>query len=272
MKIALIQQPAIPDREANIRRGLINLAHAAKEGADLVVFPELAFDRFFPQYPTDTNSLELAETIPGPTTALFAAQAKEHGVVVVLNLFEEEGGRTFDSSPVIDNDGTILGVTRMVHIADCDCFYEKNYYTPGDHGAPVYDTAIGKLGVAICYDRHYPEYMRALALNGAELVVIPQAGTINEWPKGVFEAELQTAALQNGYFTALVNRVGKEDKMVFAGESFITAPSGEVIARAPAGEEFILCAEIDLSQVNESPGRKLFLRDRRPEIYPLSEG
>ena len=234
-----------------------------------MVFPELAFDRFFPQYPTVQNKLALAETIPGPTTELFVGKAREFGVVVVLNLFEKEGDHTFDSSPVIDNDGTILGVTRMAHIANCECFYEKNYYTPGNHGAPVYETRVGKLGVAICYDRHYPEYMRAMALNGAELVVIPQAGIINEWPEGVYEAEIQAAALQNGYFTALVNRVGKEDKMNFAGESFITAPSGEVIARAPAGEEFILYAEIDLSQVDQSPARKYFLRDRRPEIYPL---
>ena len=94
-------------------------------------------------------------------------------MVVVINLFELEDGKTYDSSPVIDADGTLLGTTQMVHVADYECFYEKSYYAEGDHGAPVYDTAVGKIGVAICYDRHYPEFMRALGVNGAEVVVIP---------------------------------------------------------------------------------------------------
>jgi N-carbamoylputrescine amidase len=271
MKIALIQQSATPDRAANIRRGLERLEKAAWAGAELVAFPELAFDRFFPQYPEAPAEMVTAETIPGPLTERFGRKARELGVVVVLNLYERDGEATFDSSPVIDSDGTLLGVTRMVHIADYECFYEKRYYHPGDRGAPVYRTGVGAVGVAICYDRHYPEYMRALALGGAELVVVPQAGTVDEWPPGVFEAELQAAAFQNGYYTALVNRVGAEDKMEFAGESFVAAPSGEVIARAAAGREQILYADVDLSLVASSPGRRLFLRDRRPEIYPLRD-
>ena len=98
------------------------------------------------------------------------------------NLFELDGGKTYDSSPVIDSNGDLLGTTRMVHIADYECFYEKSYYAEGNHGANVYDTAVGKIGVAICYDRHFPEYMRSLGVRGAEIVAIPQAGTIGEWP------------------------------------------------------------------------------------------
>ena len=101
----------------------------------------------------------------------------------------------------------------MVHITDYACFHEQGYYTPGDTGAPVYDTRVGRIGVAICYDRHYPEYMRALALAGAELVVVPQAGAVGEWPEGLYEAEMRVAAFQNGYFTALCNRVGKEERL-----------------------------------------------------------
>ena len=136
---------------------------------------------------------------------------------------------------MIDADGTLLGVTRMIHITDYDGFHEQGYYAPGDTGAPVYDTRVGRVGVAICYDRHYPEYMRALAVGGAELVVVPQAGTVGEWPEGLYEAELRVAAFQNGYFTALCNRVGAEERLTFGGESFVCAPDGRVLARAGGG-------------------------------------
>jgi N-carbamoylputrescine amidase len=121
--------------------------------------------------------------------------------------------------------------------------------------------------VAICYDRHYPEYMRALAVAGADLVVVPQAGIAGEWPDGLYEAEMQVAAFQNGYYTALCNRVGEEDRLTFSGESFVCAPDGRVIARAPAAEDCILYAEVDLSMAATSHARRLFLRDRRPDLY-----
>jgi N-carbamoylputrescine amidase len=155
----------------------------------------------------------------------------------------------------------------MVHITEYPCFHEQGYYAPGDTGAPVYRTRVGRIGVSICYDRHYPEYMRALALAGAELVVVPQAGAVGEWPDGLYEAELRVASFQNGYFTALCNRVGREECLDFAGESFVCAPDGSVLARAPRGEDHILFADIDLAEAADSHARKLFLRDRRPELY-----
>jgi len=188
-------------------------------------------------------------------------------VVIVLNLYERDGDRAFDSSPVMDADGKLLGVTRMVHITDYACFHEKGYYAPGDRGAPVYQTRFGKIGVAICYDRHFPEYMRALALAGAELVVVPQAGAVGEWPEGLYEAELRVAAFQNGYFAALCNRVGEEEKLTFAGESFVCDPLGNVLARAGQGIDQTLICEIDLEKTETSHARQLFLRDRRPELY-----
>jgi N-carbamoylputrescine amidase len=121
--------------------------------------------------------------------------------------------------------------------------------------------------VAICYDRHYPEYMRALALAGADLVVVPQAGAAGEWPDGLYEAEMQVAAFQNGYFVALCNRVGEEECLTFAGESFVCAPDGRVIARAPALQESILTADIALPDTAASHARRLFLQHRRPELY-----
>lgn len=267
MKIALIQHASSTENARNIEKGLAAVEEAAGNGADLIVFPELAFTRFFPQHRLEGDRFRLAESIPGPITDAFCALAARLGVVTVLNLYERKGDRAFDSSPVIDADGTLLGTARMVHITQYEAFYEQDYYDPGDVGAPVFNTAVGRLGVAICYDRHYPEYLRALALGGAELVVIPQAGAEGEWPEGVYEAELQAAAFQNGFFVALANRVGEEDVLTFAGESVIVDPRGQIIVQGPAGSETIVYADLDLALVEESPARQLFLQHRRPEIY-----
>ena len=269
MRIALVQQHASHDREENIARGLQAFREAAARGARLVVYPELAFLRFFPQRKRDEQPPPWAETVPGPTTERFAGLARELGVAVVLNLYEREGDRTYDASPVLDADGSLLGVARMVHIYEGPGFHETDFYHPGDRGAPVFSTAAGRIGVAICYDRHFPEYMRGLALKGAELVVVPQAGSVAEWPPGVFEAELQVAGFQNGYFTALANRVGPEEHLTFAGESFVADPMGRVLARAPAGEDCILYADLDFTLLERCAARRHFLRDRRPEAYPL---
>ena len=267
MQIALIQQIATPDRAANLQKGLASLRVAAGKGAQMVCFAELAFEPFYPQKMASGDPAELAESVPGPITTAFQEVAAELGVVVVLNLFERDGDRTFDCSPVIDADGSLLGRTRMIHITDYACFHEKGYYVPGDTGAPVYDTAVGRIGVAICYDRHYPEYMRALAVAGADLVIVPQAGSVGEWPDGLYEAEMRVAAFQNGYWVALCNRVGREECLTFAGESFVCAPDGVVTARAGLGEETILYADVDLARNERSHARTLFLRDRRPELY-----
>ncbi|MBE3073281.1 MAG: carbon-nitrogen hydrolase family protein [Acidobacteria bacterium] len=267
MRIALVQQRASADKAHNVERGLTAVRAAAASGARLVAFAELAFEPFYPQQPAGPDALSLAEPVPGPTTRAFALLARELGVVVVLNLFERDGSQSFDCSPVIDADGRLLGRTRMIHITDYAWFHEQGYYTPGDTGAPVYDTAAGKVGIAICYDRHYPEFMRALALSDAELVIVPQAGSVGEWPEGLYEAEMRVAAFQNGYFTALCNRVGAEEHVTFAGESFVCGPDGRVLARAAEGVETILYADLDLSQVARSHARRLFLRHRRPELY-----
>lgn len=268
MKIALVQQAASPDRQDNLDRGVQAALSAARAGANVICFAELAFDRFYPQYPATAATLARATEIPGPFTRAFSEIAREHRCVIVLNVFERAEGRTWDSSPVIDIDGSIVGVTRMVHITEYACFHEQGYYSPGNTGAPVYSTGYGKIGVAICYDRHFPEYMRAMAIGGAELVVVPQAGCCGEWPDGLYEAEMQVAAFQNGYFTALCNRTGREDALEFAGESFVCDPSGRVIARAGKGTEEILYCDIDLAEVAQSHARTLFLRHRRPELYP----
>lgn len=267
-KIALIQQHATGDKENNLRRGVDAFEEAAKQGAKLIAFAELGLTHFYPQHPSKGDHLKLAESIPGRTIEIFSNLAKSWETVVVLNLFEKQGNKAYDSSPVIDADGSLLGITRMVHIFEAPCFHEKGYYTPGDGKQLVYDTSLGKIGVAICYDRHFPEYMRALGLQGAELVVVPQAGAVGEWPPGLFEAEMQVAGFQNGYFTALCNRVGKEDCVSFEGKSFVTAPDGRIIAQAPAMEDHTLICEIDLHEVKKSHAHKFFFQDRRIELYP----
>jgi N-carbamoylputrescine amidase len=267
MKIALIQQHATRDKSHNVQRGLAALETAARNGAQLACFAELAFEWFYPQQPADSRYRDLAEPIDGPTVTAFRAKAKELNLVTIINLYERAGDCTYDSSPVIDADGSLLGVTRMIHITEYPCFHEQGYYTPGDNGAPVYDTKAGKVGVAICYDRHFPEYMRALAVNGADLVIVPQAGAVDEWPEGLYEAEMRVAAFQNGYFTALCNRVGKEERLDFAGESFVCAPDGEVIARAAQRADEILYAEIDFARLKTSNARQLFMKHRRPQLY-----
>ena len=266
-KIAIVQQHATKDVKENVRRGVESFREAAENGADLIAYAELAFLPFFPQYKSVDDPERYAETIPGELTDEFSSLAREYGVVTVLNTFEKDGDKTYDSSPVIDADGELLGVTRMVHIMQGPGFYEKNYYDPGEGGDFVYDTSVGKVGVAICYDRHYPEYMRNLALEGAEIVVVPQAGEINEWNEGIFEAELQVASFQNGYFSVLANRVGEEEVDHFGGGSYVVDPDGQMLAKAGQEEDEIIYAELNSEKIEESSARKHFLEDRRPYFY-----
>jgi len=252
MKIALVQQRAGPDKEENLERGLRALERAAAAGAELAVFPELSFTPFLPRRPAAAESLAHAEPVPGPTTDRVREAAGRLGIVAVFNLLERDGERTYDTSPVIDADGALVGRNRMVHVIEAPGFHEKGFYAPGDLGAGVFPTAAGRIGIAVCYDRHFPEYMRALALKGAELVVVPQ---------------LQVAAFQNGYFAALCNRVGPEEELLFAGESFVTGPDGRVLARAPALEDHLLFCDVDLRAVEACAAKRHFLPDRRPEVY-----
>ena len=268
VKLALIQQHATENIKNNIERGINSFKEAVEQGANLICFAELAFTPFYPQYPAKGDIFNLAETIPGKTTEIFSELAEKHKVVAVLNLFEKKANKTYDSSPVIDSDGSILGITRMMHSLDAPYFHESGYYTPADaDNTLVYNTAVGKVGVAICYDRHFPEYMRALALKNAEIVIIPQANLINEFHPGVFEAEMQSVSFQNGYFIGLCNRVGKEQNITFEGKSFVTAPNGRIIAQSPQLKDHVLLTDIDLEEVRISNARNYYLNDRRPDVY-----
>lgn len=267
MRIALVQQHATTDKRDNLERGLYAARAAAERSAQVIGFAELAFEPFYPQDPAPPDAIELAEPIPGPTTQAFIDLAIELGVAVLPNLYELDGDSAYDTTVVIDADGTLLGKTRMLHVPDYACFHERGYYASGDLGAPVFETRFGRIGVAICYDRHYPEVMRVLALAGAQVVLVPQAGAVGEWTEGLFEAELRVASFHNGFFTALCNRVGEEARLTFAGESFVCNPAGETIGRAGGETDQILVCDLDLGEVERSAARRLFLPDRRPELY-----
>lgn len=270
MDIALVQQFLADDPIEAFQEGLNAVQDAADAGADLVIFPELSFTPFYPRIPLDQReetAFDLAEPIPGPMTESVAEVAEDLGVVVVFNILEREDEETFSTSSVVDADGSLLGSTRAMHIPSYDHFHEEEYYTPGDTGAPVYDTSVGRVGIANCYDRHYPEYLRALALEGAEIVAVPQARAAGEWSDGIHESEMRVASFQHGFYTAMANRVGQETNLLFDGRSLVTDPSGRVVADAPSGNAIILLASIDLDSCEDSPAHRLFRDGRRPDDY-----
>lgn len=268
MRLALAQMRMEADRERNLARALELMAEAAAAGAHAIVFPELTFDRFFPQYPRDARYLALGEPVPGPAIDRVAAQARALGLVTVPNLLERDGERSYDCSPIIGADGALLGRARMMHVAEMPGFHEQFYYSPGDTGPVVVSTSAGRIGVAVCYDRHYPEHMRALTLAGAEVIVVPNAAVEGE-PLEMFEVEMRAAAFQQQVFVALVNRVGREGEQLFAGCSFVVDPHGRVVARAGQGTETLLTADLDLALVQEARTTRPYLRDRRHGIYAL---
>jgi N-carbamoylputrescine amidase len=269
MRVACAQFQHVGDRDKSRDKALEWMARAADQGADLVVFPELAFDFFFPQVRADARYFDWAEPIPGPTTVRFQEAAARHNLVTVINVFERAApGRYYDASPVIDADGSLVGVSRMLHIAEEPGYNEKFYYWPGDSGWPVHRTQAGRLGVAICYDRHYPEHFRALALGGAELVVVPTATSMSEEAfKEIWELEIQAAAVANQIFIAVANRVGVDEELDFFGESFVAGPRGQVVARAARDVEELLTADLDLSDIEAVRRHVPFLRDMRYDLY-----
>jgi N-carbamoylputrescine amidase len=272
VRIALAQCSATEDREANLQKAFRLMEQAKGKGASLICFPEMAFDLFFPRIRADKRYFALAEPVPGPTVDQLRQKAKELELVTVINLYERAGpGEYYDSSPVIDADGTLLGLSRMMHIAELPNYNEKFYYWPGNTGFPVFQTRCARVGLAICYDRHFPEQMRALTLSGAEIILVPTA-TSTLALKHIWELEMQAAAVANQVFIAVANRVGTEGEMTFFGKSFVSNPRGEVVARAGEGVEELLLADLELELIEQVRQVLPFLRDRRPETYGILTG
>jgi beta-ureidopropionase len=212
--------------------------------------------------------------VPGPTTDRFAALAKELGIVIVLPVYEEEQpGVLYNTAAVIDADGSYLGKYRKHHIPHLPKFWEKFYFRPGNLGYPVFETAVGRIGINICYDRHFPEGWRVLALNGAQIVFNPNA-TAPGISNKLWEIEQPAAAVANGYFVVANNRVGLEDNeygddaVAFYGSSYAVGPDGNYVGEVGSStDDQLLLRDLDLDQIREVRERWQFFRDRRPDAY-----
>lgn len=245
-RIAVLQHAMSPDIDANLARAEALMAEAKAGGATLVVFPEVQLSPFFPKHraPLDADPAAAWLMTPDhPAVQRLGALARTHGLVTVANVYMARGGKRYDASPVFDADGTLLGISEMVHVAQFEGFWEKDYY---DHGAAfeVYDTAAGRVGVVICYDRHFPESWRACALKGAEIIATPACNLAHE-NLDLFAQEICVMAMQNSVYAAMSNRCGVEDGVAYAGHSVIAGPDGALLARAGADEQ-VLTAEYDL--------------------------
>ena len=264
MKIALCQMANTGKPAANLEKSIRAIKEAAENGADLILFPEVQLTEFFPQYPgQDVTQYRIP--LDSEVVAAFCRVARENGILVVPNILLYENGKTYDASLLIEKDGTIAGVQKMVHIAQAEQFYEQDYYTPSDDGFHVFDTEYGKIGIVVCFDRHYPESIRTESLMGAELILIPTVNTKTE-PSEMFEWELRVQAFHNSTAVAMCDRVGKEGEMDFSGESIVVDANGDVIAKAD-DTEGILYAEVDLAKSSEIRSRRTYTGLRRTELY-----
>lgn len=278
---ALVQQACSDHREDNLDRAIASIREAAKQGARLVCLPELHNSRYFCQH-EDPAYFDLAETIPGPSTDLLGQVARALGVVIVASLFERRAaGLYHNTAVVLDSDGRIAGQYRKMHIPDDPGYYEKFYFTPGDLGFAPINTAVGRLGVLVCWDQWYPEAARLMALAGAELLIYP---TAIGWDARDDDAEKtrqreawcisqRAHAVANGLPVLSCNRVGFEPDpsghgpgIQFWGHSFIAGPQGEVLAQADQQPQLLL-HDIDLQRSEHTRRIWPFLRDRRIDAY-----
>jgi beta-ureidopropionase len=270
IKAAILQTAWTGDKESMIELHEKYLAEAAEAGTQVMCFQELFYGPYFCQV-QDAQFYSYAEAIPdGPTTKRFQELAAKYGIVLVLPMYEEEQpGILYNTAAVIDADGTYLGKYRKIHIPQVKGFWEKFYFRPGNLGYPVFDTAVGKVAVNICYDRHFPEGWRALGLNGAQIVFNPSA-TSRGLSAYLWQLEQTSAAAANMYFVGAINRVGIEDlgDNDFYGTSYFASPRGQFVdGTASDTDEELVVRDLDLSQINEVRDQWAFYRDRRPDMY-----
>ncbi len=280
--VAVIQQRASVDLDANLAATLQSIEEAAQRGAKIICTQELFRSKYFCQS-EDYQYFDYAESIPGPSSQALCAVAKKHKVVVVGSLFEKRAPGLFhNTSVVIDADGTLLGLYRKMHIPDDPLFYEKFYFTPGDLGFKAFQTKYAKIGVLICWDQWYPEAARITALKGAEVIFFPTAigwhpgeeQAVNTAQHESWELIQRSHAVANGVFIAAPNRVGHEtfsgipgQGIQFWGQSFLCDPRGHMLQRGSVDQEEILIADCDLSQIDQQRQHWPFLRDRRIDAY-----
>ena len=264
LKLALAQMRMTEDRDENLQKALRLLKGAAEAGARLICFPEVQLSPFFPQY-ENRNADRWVIPADSPYIHAFCDACRISRIYASPNFYVEEKGRRYDMSLLIDDQGRILGRQKMVHIAQGACFYEQDYYTPSEDGFEVFDTPLGKIGIVVCFDRHYPESVRTSALKGAELILIPTAN-YKEEPSELFQWEIKIQAFQNSVNIAMCNRVGLEDAMDFSGESIVSDFNGETLALA-GDKEGLLFAEVDPTAATAARAKKPYTALRRPELY-----
>ena len=242
---------------------------AKQQDVDILCFQELFFGPYFCAE-QDRRWYKYAEPIPGPLTERMQRLAKDNNLVLVASMYEEESvGVYYNTAVVIESDGTLLGKFRKMHIPHLDPgFWEKFYFRPGNLGYPVFNTSVAKVGVYICYDRHFPEGARALGLNGAEIVFNPSA-TVAGLSEHLWSIEQPAHAVANGYFMAAINRVGEEPWKTgqFYGSSYIADPRGQMVVKGSRDKEELVVGEIDLDMIREVRNTWQFFRDRRPDSY-----
>jgi beta-ureidopropionase len=273
VRAALTQTTWTGDKESMIAKHEKMARDAAAQGAQIICFQELFYGPYFGII-EDSKYYDYAESIPGPTVDRFVALAKELKMVIVLPIYEEEmPGVYYNTAVVIDADGTMLGKYRKHHIPNLPQFWEKFYFRPGNLGYPVFDTAVGKVGVYICYDRHFPEGWRELGLNGAQIVFNPSA-TKPGLSNRLWELEQPAAAAANQYFIGANNRIGTEteefgdDAVTFYGSSYFVDPRGNFVGDiASTDTTEIVIRDLDLDTLREVRNSWQFYRDRRPESY-----
>jgi N-carbamoylputrescine amidase len=285
-QVGLVQMSATSDPESNLRHALDLVRQAAARGAGIVCLPELFQTQYFCQR-EEAAQFDLAEPIPGPTTARLSALARELHIVLIASLFERRAAGVYhNTATIFDADGSLLGLYRKMHIPDDPLYYEKYYFTPGDLGFRAFDTQVGRVGTLVCWDQWYPEGARLTALQGAHVLFYPTAigwhpAEKAEFGEGQHDAwrTIQRAhAIANGVYVAVVNRVGFETGDIrgksapgagleFWGGSFLCDPFGRVIAEGSREKEEILVGEVDLHALEEVRRNWPFLRDRRIDSY-----
>jgi beta-ureidopropionase len=258
-------------KKSMVDKHVAMIAAAADKGAQVLCMQELFYGPYFCAE-QETKWYDLTEKIPdGPTTKLMCELAKKHKMVIVAPIYEEEiSGVYYNTASVIDADGTWLGKFRKIHIPHVHPgFWEKFYFRPGNLGYPVFDTRIGKVGVYICYDRHFPEGARCLGLNGAEIIFNPSA-TVAGLSEYLWKLEQPAHAVANGYWVGAINRPGWEEPWrigEFYGQSYFCNPRGQIVAEGKRDKDEIVIADIDFDMIREVRNTWQFYRDRRPETY-----
>jgi N-carbamoylputrescine amidase len=269
IRAALVQAEWTGDKESMIQAHEQYARDAAAQGAQVICFQELFYGPYFCQV-QDRAFYDYAEAIPGPTTERFQALARDLGMVMVLPMYEQEQpGFLYNTAAVVDADGSYLGKFRKQHIPHLPGFWEKFYFRPGNGGYPVFDTAVGRVGVYICYDRHFPEGWRALGLNGAEIVFNPSA-TSRSLSRYLWDIEQPAAAVANQYYVGAINRVGVEElgDNDFYGESYFVDPKGRYVeGKADSAKSELVVRDLDMDLLLEIRNTWAFYRDRRPDAY-----